>query len=163
MASRAGVRTPLATQAAARSTPACQTVVARPMAAVHRAVSRYPPRGSRTRRAGWLASGPLTSLATPSRASASPSISPRVAADPPSTPVRKLGRTAVAISWPASLKKLAAPTLATPGETHGGCRPADPGLDPPAPSPMARVHPLAGRLGQLPEHAPGKAAAWLTQ
>src|SRR4030095_3940292 len=71
-------------------------------------------------------------------------MSPRVAADPRSTPVRKAGRTAVAISWPASLKKLAAPTLATPGDHPGGRRAVDPGLDAPAPSPMAQVHSLAG-------------------
>jgi hypothetical protein len=29
--------------------------------------------------------------------------------------VRKLGRIEVVISWPASLKKLASPTLTTPG------------------------------------------------
>jgi hypothetical protein len=49
-------------------------------------------------------------------------MTPRVAADPCSTPVGKLGSTAVATSCPASLKKLAAPTLATSGETHGGYR-----------------------------------------
>lgn len=45
---------------------------------------------------------------------------PRVPAVPCRTPVRKPGNTAVAISWPLSLNKLAAPTLTTPGETHIG-------------------------------------------
>jgi hypothetical protein len=49
-------------------------------------------------------------------------MTPGVPADPRSTLDRKLGRTAVAISWPASLKKLAAPTLATRPDTHGGRR-----------------------------------------
>jgi hypothetical protein len=39
---------------------------------------------------------------------------PNDAADPWSTDVRKLGRSAVVISCPESEKKLAAPTLPTP-------------------------------------------------
>jgi hypothetical protein len=151
MASRAGVRAPRATQATARSTPACQTVVARPMPAVKTAVSRYPPRASWTRWVGWLARGPLTSLARPSRASESPSMSPRVAADPRSTPVRKAGRTAVAISWPASLKKLAAPMLATSGETQGGYRSVGPGVGRGVPPLMSLVpRRLTQRAGRRP-------------
>jgi hypothetical protein len=49
-------------------------------------------------------------------------MTPSTPAEPRRTLVRKLGNTAVAISWPVSLKKLAAPTLATPPDTHGGRR-----------------------------------------
>src|SRR6266536_3184769 len=59
----------------------------------------------------------------PSSPSDSPSMTPSTPAEPRRTLVRKLGRTAVAISWPVSLKKLAAPTLATPPDTQGGRRP----------------------------------------
>jgi len=43
-----------------------------------------------------------------------PSISPSAPAVDLSVTVTKLGRIDVVISWPASLKKLASPTLATP-------------------------------------------------
>ena len=50
----------------------------------------------------------------PARPSLIPSIRPSAPAEAPSVCVMKLGRTAVVISCPASLKKLAAPMLATP-------------------------------------------------
>ncbi len=51
---------------------------------------------------------------TPVSASLMPSIRPSAPAEACSVAVRKLGRTAVVISWPASEKKLATPTPPTP-------------------------------------------------
>jgi hypothetical protein len=65
-----------------------------------------------------LASGPPISLVTPVSASLIPSMSPSEAAEACSVDVRKLGRTAVAISWPESEKKLVNAMLRTPGDGH---------------------------------------------
>ena len=120
--SRAGERMPRDTQAMARRMATCQTPVVRPIAEVAMAVPRYPPEASRPRRAGSLARGPPASLLSPVRASETPSITPRAAGPACRVEVRKVGRTLVAISCPASLNREAAPTLATPGLSHS-CSP----------------------------------------
>jgi hypothetical protein len=70
------------------------------------------------RRLSSFATGPANSIASPISASLMPSIRPSAPADAPSVTVTKLGRTEVAISWPASLKKLVRPTLPTPRVSH---------------------------------------------
>ena len=47
-----------------------------------------------------------------------PSMSPRAEAGAPSVTVRKVGSSAVGISWPASEKKLAMPMARAPGVSH---------------------------------------------
>jgi hypothetical protein len=72
------------------------------------------------------AAAPPAILAIPASPSLIPSIRPSAPADPCSVCVMKLGRIAVVISCPASLKKLAAPMLATPRVSQrfrGNCSP----------------------------------------
>src|SRR5437870_4937264 len=115
---RAGTRSPRAAQAPPRNTATCHTLVTAPMRLDSTAVDEYPPTASARRRAGSSDIAPPASLAVPARASATPSMAPRIAADAPRE-LRRLGSNAVGTSWPTSARKLAAPMPTTPADSQG--------------------------------------------
>ena len=138
---------------------------ARPIAAVASAVPAYPLEASRARRAGSFDSGPPASFATPTSASEAPSITPSAPGPACSVEVRKLGSTDVAISCPASEKKLAAPTPTTPDVSHRSSKAAGPGSTWSAvSSPATRSPPrLSGRRtphATTPDPAGGSRDRW---
>lgn len=104
---RAGTRRPRVVQAAARSTPTCQTEVAAAVAAPSMAVVVQPPTATLRRLAGSSARMPPPKRAAPASASETPSIAPSAAAGAPRVEVSREGSKAVGSrgrrrrgSWP---------------------------------------------------------------
>jgi hypothetical protein len=108
IASRRGLRTPRPNQASARPTSTGGQPAASANSACDEPVRKYPPTVMGFRWPSRSESQPDPSFTKLDVESATPSISPNAAGETPRT-ARKPGRTAVAISWPASDKRLVIP------------------------------------------------------